>query len=368
MIQEKDKKEAIELAISQIEKQFGKGSIMKLGEPELIYGKLPIISTQAINLDIALGIGGIPRGRIVEIFGPEGSGKTTLALHCVAEAQKNGGIAAFIDAEHALDVKYARALGVNIDELLVSQPDYGEQALEITENLIRSNAIDIIVVDSVAALTPKAEIEGEMGEAQMGLQARLMSQALRKLTAIISKTRTTVIFLNQLRMKIGVMFGSPETTTGGNALKFYSSVRLDIRKIATIKQGEDPIGSRTRVKVVKNKMAPPFKTAEFDMIYGEGISKEGCLLDTAVDYNIVEKSGAWFAFEGERLGQGRENAKTFLKEHPDIAKKIETAMLTGMGYGLTAKTKPAEVVEVADESDEAGDEEGKPKKAKGGKK
>ena len=339
MATEKDKLQAVEMAVSQIEKQFGKGSIMKLGQPENVYGKLPSISTSAIGLDLALGIGGIPKGRVIEIYGPEGSGKTTLALHCVAEAQRKGGIAAFVDAEHALDVKYSNALGVNTDELLVSQPDYGEQALEITEALIRSNAIDIIVVDSVAALTPRAEIEGEMGDMQVGLQARLMSKALRKLTAIIAKSNTSVIFLNQLRMKIGVMFGSPETTTGGNALKFYSSIRMDIRKIATIKQGEEAIGSRTRVKVVKNKMAPPFKVAEFDIVYGQGISAEGSLLDVGVEDGIVDKSGSWFSYKGERLGQGRENAKIFIKEHPDVAKNLKIGILTKRGLVPGTETK-----------------------------
>src|SRR5678815_5080459 len=311
-----EKGKAIDLALSQIEKQFGKGSIMRLGsiDPSLA---LEAISSGCISLDSALGVGGYPRGRVIEIFGPESSGKTTLSLHAIAEAQKNGGTAAFIDAEHALDAVYLKNLGVDIDNLLVSQPDSGEQALEITEVLIRSGAIDLVVVDSVAALVPRAELEGEMGEAQMGLQARLMSQALRKLTGIVSKSKTTLVFINQIREKIGVMFGNPETTTGGRALKFYSSVRVDVRRIASIKDGDAVTGSRTKAKVVKNKVAPPFREAEFDILYGEGISKEGDLLDLAVEKNIVEKSGAWFSFQGERLGQGRENARQFLKDNPD---------------------------------------------------
>ncbi len=326
------RKRSIELAMSQIEKQFGKGSIMRLGEDTTLPG-VQAISTGALSLDIALGVGGVPRGRIIEIYGPESSGKTTLALHIVAEAQKRGGIAAFVDAEHALDIQYARQLGVKTDDLLVSQPDTGEQALEITEVLVRSGAIDVLVVDSVAALVPRAEIEGEMGDSHMGLQARLMSQALRKLTATISKSNCCVIFINQIRMKIGVMFGNPETTTGGNALKFYASVRMDIRRIAAIKQGQDVIGSRTRVKVVKNKVAPPFKEAEFDIMYGTGISREGDILDLGVAQGIVDKSGAWYAYNGERIGQGRENAKQFLAEHPETAAAIEAALLTHFGLG-----------------------------------
>ncbi|MEJ2699349.1 MAG: recombinase RecA [Desulfuromonadales bacterium] len=321
---------AIDLAMSQIEKQFGKGSIMRLGE-DVALPDVQVIPTGALSLDIALGVGGIPRGRIIEIFGPESSGKTTLALHVVAEAQKKGGIAAFVDAEHALDIHYARKLGVKTDDLLVSQPDTGEQALEITEVLVRSGAIDVLVVDSVAALVPRAEIEGEMGDSHMGLQARLMSQALRKLTATISKSNCCVIFINQIRMKIGVMFGSPETTTGGNALKFYSSVRLDIRRIGSVKKGEEVIGNRTRVKVVKNKVAPPFKEAEFDIMYGAGISREGDIVDLGADSGIVEKSGAWYSYTGERIGQGRENAKQFLKEHPETAEAVETRILEHFG-------------------------------------
>ena len=318
---------AIELALGSIEKQFGKGSIMRLGK-DAIERETHVIPSGSLGLDIALGIGGLPRGRIVEIYGPESSGKTTLTLHVVAEAQKRGGVCAFIDAEHALDVGYAKKLGVKTEELLVSQPDFGEQALEIADMLVRSNAIDVIVIDSVAALTPKAELEGEMGDAHVGLQARLMSQALRKLTAAISKSRTMVVFINQIRMKIGVMFGSPETTTGGNALKFYSSIRLDIRRVGAIKKEEDIIGNRTRVKVVKNKMAPPFKEVEFDILYGQGISREGDLVDLASEANIVEKSGAWFSYGGERIGQGRENAKQFLIEHPDVYNSIEAKVLT----------------------------------------
>lgn len=323
---ESSKLKAVDLAVSQIEKQYGKGAIMKLGE-ETVPGEIPTISTGSLSLDLALGVGGLPRGRVVEIFGPEASGKTTLALHVIAEAQKKGGIAAFIDAEHALDVQYAKRLGVKIDDLLISQPDTGEQALEIAEILVRSGAVDVIVIDSVAALVPKAEIEGEMGDAHMGLQARLMSQALRKLTATISKSNTIVIFVNQIRMKIGVMFGNPETTTGGNALKFYSSIRLDIRRTASIKQGQDIIGSRTKVRVVKNKVAPPFKEVEFDIIHGEGISREGDILDLAVERNIVEKSGTWYTYHGDRIGQGRENAKQFLKERPKILEQIEKEII-----------------------------------------
>ncbi len=317
---------AIDLALAAIDKQFGKGAIMRLGK-DPIDREVHVIPTGSLGLDLALGIGGLPRGRVVEIYGPESSGKTTLTLHIIAEAQKRGGVCAFIDAEHALDVGYAKKLGVKTEELLVSQPDFGEQALEIADMLVRSNAVDVVVVDSVAALTPKAELEGEMGDTHVGLQARLMSQALRKLTAAISKSRTMVIFINQIRMKIGVMFGSPETTTGGNALKFYSSVRLDIRRIGAIKKEEDVIGNRTRVKVVKNKMAPPFKEVEFDILYGTGISKEGDLIDLASEAEIVDKSGAWFSFAGERIGQGRENAKQFLIEHPATMAAIEAKLL-----------------------------------------
>ena len=311
-----EKEKAVDSAMLQIERQFGKGSIMKLGSRPIL--EVPVISTGSIALDKALGVGGLPRGRVIEIYGPESSGKTTLALHAVANAQKQGGIAAFVDAEHALDVVYARKLGVNCDELLVSQPDTGEQALEIADMLVRSGAIDILVIDSVAALVPRAEIEGEMGDSHMGLQARLMSQALRKLTGTISKTMTSIIFINQIRMKIGVVFGNPETTTGGNALKFYSSVRLDIRRSTAIKDGQEITGNRTRVKVVKNKMAPPFKNAEFDIMYGEGISRTGDLLDVGVEEGIIDKSGSWYSYNGERIGQGRENVKAFLTDNPDI--------------------------------------------------
>lgn len=326
------KSQALESAVSQIEKQFGKGSIMKLGDDSAIV-KVESISTGSLELDVALGIGGVPRGRITEIYGPESSGKTTLTLHIVAEAQKAGGVAAFIDAEHALDPVYAKKLGVNTDELLVSQPDTGEEALEITESLVRSGAVDIIVVDSVAALVPKAEIEGDMGDAHMGLQARLMSQALRKLTGVISKSNTSVIFINQIRHKIGVMFGSPETTTGGNALKFYSSVRLDIRRIETLKKGEDAIGNRVRVKVVKNKVAPPFKKAEFDVMYDSGISLEGGILELGVNNDIINKAGTWYSYGDDRIGQGRENVKNFLKDNPDMAMEILSKIkaVTGLG-------------------------------------
>jgi recombination protein RecA len=327
---DRERMKAVDLAVGQIEKQFGKGSIMRLGQKGPIQ-PIDAISTGAISIDYALGVGGVPRGRVVEIFGPESSGKTTLALQVIAEAQKTGGMAAFVDAEHALDAAYAQKLGVDLDNLLVSQPDNGEQALEIVEVLIRSNGVDVVVVDSVAALVPKAEIEGEMGEAQMGLQARLMSQALRKLTGAVSKSKTSLIFINQLREKIGVMFGNPETTTGGRALKFYSSVRIDIRRIASIKDGDVVVGGRTRVKVVKNKVAPPFREAEFDVMYGEGVSRYGDLIDIGVDKRIIEKSGAWFAYGGERLGQGRENAKQFLKENPDIAKTIEDRVRRELG-------------------------------------
>jgi len=328
--QDREKMKAVEIAFSQIEKQFGKGSIMRLGQKGAIQ-PIDTIPTGAISIDFALGVGGVPRGRVVEIFGPESSGKTTLALQIIAEAQKLGGMAAFVDAEHALDAAYAQKLGVDVDNLLVSQPDNGEQALEIVEVLVRSGGVDVVVVDSVAALVPKAEIEGEMGEAQMGLQARLMSQALRKLTGVVAKSKTCLVFINQLREKIGVMFGNPETTTGGRALKFYASVRLDIRRIASIKDGDVVIGGRTRVKVVKNKVAPPFREAEFDIMYGEGISRTGDLIDLAVDKRIVEKSGAWFAYGGERLGQGRENAKQFLKDNPDVCKAIEDRVRRELG-------------------------------------
>src|SRR5438094_2943552 len=336
----KERARAIDNAVGQIEKQFGKGSIMRLGQRGAI-APIAIISTGSISVDWALGVGGLPRGRVIEIFGPESSGKTTLALQTIAQAQKLGGVAAFIDAEHALDAKYAQKLGVDLDNLLVSQPDNGEQALEITEVLIRSNGVDVVVVDSVAALVPRAEIEGEMGEAQMGLQARLMSQALRKLTGVVSKSKTSLIFINQLREKIGVMFGNPETTTGGRALKFYSSVRVDIRRIASIKDGDVVVGGRTRVKIVKNKVAPPFREAEFDVMYGEGISRTGDLLDLAVDKRIVEKSGAWFAYGGERLGQGRENAKQFLKDNPDVYKAIEDRVRRELG--MVREAEPATV-------------------------
>ena len=322
----KDKDKAVELAVSQIERQYGKGAIMKLGADAML-GEIPVVSTGSLSLDLALGVGGLPKGRVVEIFGPEASGKTTLALHAVAEIQKEGGVAAFIDAEHALDVHYAKKLGVKTDDLLISQPDTGEQALEIAEILIRSNAVDVIVIDSVAALVPKAEIEGDMGDAHMGLQARLMSQALRKLTAVISKSNSILIFINQIRMKIGIMFGNPETTTGGNALKFYASVRLDIRRMAAIKQGQDVIGSRTKVRIVKNKVAPPFKEVEFDLIHGEGISREGDILDLAAEKNFVEKSGTWYSYQGQRIGQGRENSKQFLKENPKILEQMEAEIL-----------------------------------------
>jgi recombination protein RecA len=321
---------AVELAVGQIEKQFGKGSIMRLGQRGAVQ-PIDSIPTGAISIDYALGIGGMPRGRVIEIFGPESSGKTTLALQVIAQAQKLGGISAFVDAEHALDAAYAKKLGVDLENLLVSQPDNGEQALEIVEVLIRSGGVDVVVVDSVAALVPRAEIEGEMGDAQMGLQARLMSQALRKLTGVVSKSKTCLIFINQLREKIGVMFGNPETTTGGRALKFYASVRVDIRRIASIKDGDSVVGGRTRVKIVKNKVAPPFREAEFDVMYGEGISREGDLLDLAVDKRIIEKSGTWFAYGGERLGQGRENAKTFLRENPETFRKIEERVRKELG-------------------------------------
>ncbi len=331
---------ALDIAVGQIEKQFGKGSIMRLGQNKAV-GPVDVISTGAISIDYALGIGGVPRGRVIEIFGPESSGKTTLALQVIAEAQKTGGLAAFVDAEHALDAAYSKKLGVDIDNLLVSQPDNGEQALEIVEVLIRSNSVDVVVVDSVAALVPKAEIEGEMGDAQMGLQARLMSQALRKLTGAVSKSKTSLIFINQLREKIGVMFGNPETTTGGRALKFYASVRIDIRRIGAIKDGDNVVGGRTRVKIVKNKMAAPFREAEFDIMYGEGVSREGDLIDIAVEHKIIEKSGAWFSYSGERLGQGRENVKTYLKEHVELRTVIEEKVRKALG--MSREPEPAAV-------------------------
>lgn len=334
-----EKVKALDLAVTTIEKQFGKGSIMRLGAAENLYADVSVIPTGALSLDLALGIGGYPRGRIIEIYGPESSGKTTLALSAIAQAQKQGGVAAFVDAEHALDVSYARKLGVNTEDLLISQPDTGEQALEITETLVRSGAIDVLVVDSVAALTPRAEIEGEMGDSHMGLQARLMSQALRKLTGAINKSHCTVIFINQIRMKIGVMFGNPETTTGGNALKFYSSVRLDVRRIGAITSGDEAIGNRTAVKVVKNKMAPPFAKVEFDIMYGEGISAEGDILDLAAKFEIVEKSGAWYSYNGERMGQGRDNSKNFLKENPKIMVEIRNKIYALKGIAVSKLTE-----------------------------
>ncbi len=335
-----EKVKALELAVSTIEKQFGKGSIMRLGQNESLVKDIEAISTGALSLDIALGIGGLPKGRIVEIYGPESSGKTTIALSTIAQAQKKGGVVAFVDAEHALDINYARKLGVNTEDLLISQPDTGEQALEITETLVRSGAIDVLVVDSVAALVPRAEIEGEMGDSHMGLQARLMSQALRKLTGVISRSNTLVIFINQIRMKIGVMFGNPETTTGGNALKFYASVRLDVRRVGAIKNGEEVTGNRTAVKVVKNKMAPPFTKVEFDLMYGEGISESGDLLDLAATANMVEKSGAWYSYQGERMGQGRDQAKQFLKDHPEIMTELRNKILASHGIGKLLMSAP----------------------------
>lgn len=360
-----EKKKALDLAVATIEKQFGKGSIMRLGSEESLHKDIEAISTGALSLDIALGIGGLPKGRIVEVFGPESSGKTTIALSVIAQAQKKGGVAAFVDAEHALDVNYARKLGVNTEDLLISQPDTGEQALEITETLVRSGAIDVLVVDSVAALVPRAEIEGEMGDSHMGLQARLMSQALRKLTAAINRSNTLVIFINQIRMKIGVMFGNPETTTGGNALKFYSSVRIDVRRVGAIKNGEDVTGNRTAVKIVKNKMAPPFTKTEFDVMYGEGISAEGDILDLAVTANLVEKSGAWFSVNGERMGQGRDQAKNYLKEHPEVMKDLRTKLLSAKGIGNLLMTEKEEGHE--GESEEALATEEAPKAGKGKK-
>jgi recombination protein RecA len=346
---DKDRSKALDAALSQIERNFGKGSIMKLGKNDKSMD-VEVVSTGSLGLDIALGVGGLPRGRVVEIYGPESSGKTTLALHTVAEAQKKGGICAFIDAEHALDPIYARKLGVNVDDLLISQPDHGEQALEIADTLVRSGAVDVLVVDSVAALVPRSELEGEMGDVQPGSQARLMSQALRKLTASINKSNTMVIFINQIRMKIGVMYGSPETTTGGNALKFYASIRLDIRRIGAIKERDEVVGNQTRVKVVKNKLAPPFKMVEFDIMYGEGVSKNGELIDLGVKAGVVEKSGAWFSYDSQRIGQGRENAKTFLKENPDIAGKIEAAIRGSSGL-------LAEQIAAGKEDDDGDDDE-----------
>jgi len=337
---ESSRGKALDLAISQIEKQFGKGAIMRLGTGEIPVD-IPVIPTGSLGLDIAVGVGGLPRGRVIEIFGPESSGKTTLSLHAVASAQREGGTAAFIDAEHALDIHYAKRLGVRTDDLLVSQPDTGEQALEIVETLVRSSAVDIIVIDSVAALVPRAELEGEMGDAHMGLQARLMSQALRKLTATISKSQTTVVFINQIRIKIGVMFGNPETTTGGNALKFYSSMRLDIRRIESLKDGQNVVGSRVRVKVVKNKVAPPFKQAEFDVMFNEGISRIGEIVDLGVEKGIIEKSGAWYSYKGERVGQGRDQTKEYLKEHAPVAKEIEGKIKEAFGLGRAAEEKRA---------------------------
>ncbi len=345
-----EKSRALDLAVSQIEKQFGKGSIMRLGGIDSS-AALDAIPSGSLSLDVALGVGGYPRGRVIEVFGPESSGKTTLTLHAIAETQKLGGTAAFIDAEHALDANYARKLGVDVDNLLVSQPDSGEQALEIAEVLIRSGAIDIVVIDSVAALVPRAELEGEMGEAQMGLQARLMSQALRKLTGIVSKSKTCLVFINQIREKIGVMFGNPETTTGGRALKFYASVRVDVRRIASIKDGDEVTGSRTKAKIVKNKVAPPFREAEFDIMYGQGISREGDLLDLATDKNIIEKSGAWFSFQGERLGQGRDNARQFLKDNSDYRGRIELALREVMGLSIPTIPAPAAAAAAAASSD-----------------
>jgi recombination protein RecA len=346
-----EKAKALQAALAQIEKQFGKGAIMRLGEGEVI-DDIEVVSTGSLGLDIALGVGGLPRGRVVEIYGPESSGKTTLTLQVVAEMQKQGGTCAFIDAEHALDIQYAQKLGVNLQELLISQPDTGEQALEIVDALVRSASVDLVVIDSVAALTPKAEIEGEMGDSLPGLQARLMSQALRKLTSSIKKTNTMVIFINQIRMKIGVMFGSPETTTGGNALKFYASVRLDIRRIGSIKKGEEVIGNETKVKVVKNKVSPPFKTAEFDILYGEGISREGEIIDMGVEAKVLEKSGSWYAYNGEKIGQGKDNARDFLKENPDLAIEIENKVRLEMGIpllpGAPADEAPAKLKVVKD--------------------
>lgn len=347
MVKDENKLKALDAAISNIEKQFGKGSIMKLGDANVNFN-IEAIPTGSLSLDIALGLGGVPKGRVIEIYGPESSGKTTVALHIIAEVQKNGGIAGFIDAEHALDPVYAKNIGVDIDNLYISQPDSGEQALEITETMVRSGAVDIVIVDSVAALVPKAEIDGDMGDSHVGLQARLMSQALRKLTPVVSKNNCVVIFINQLREKVGIMFGNPETTTGGRALKFYSSVRLDVRRIETLKQAGEVIGNRTRVKIVKNKVAPPFKEAEFDIMFGKGISKEGDILDLATNIDVVQKSGAWFAYNGEKIGQGRENAKQFLAQHPDIMKEIDTKVRKHYKIGEFAKT--SEETEVLEDS------------------
>jgi len=358
-----EKSKALQAALAQIEKQFGKGTIMRLGEGEVI-ADIQVVSTGSLGLDIALGVGGLPRGRVIEIYGPESSGKTTLTLQVISEMQRLGGTCAFVDAEHALDIQYAQNLGVNLQELLVSQPDTGEQALEIVDSLVRSGAVDLVVIDSVAALTPKAEIEGDMGDSLPGLQARLMSQALRKLTATIKKTNCTVIFINQIRMKIGVMFGSPETTTGGNALKFYASVRLDIRRTGTIKKGDDAIGNETKVKVVKNKVAPPFKTAEFDILFGEGISREGEIIDMGVNAKVIEKSGAWYAYQGEKIGQGRDNAREFLRENPELAFEIENKVRDSLGIPLlagaagettAAPTKPAKAAKEPKEPKEPKD-------------
>ena len=361
-----EKSRALELALSTIEKQFGKGSIMRLGTDEKLHKDIEVVSTGSLSLDIALGIGGLPKGRIIEIYGPESSGKTTIALSAIAQAQKKGGVVAFVDAEHALDPNYAKKLGVNIEDLLISQPDTGEQALEITETLVRSGAVDVLVVDSVAALVPRAEIEGDMGDSHMGLQARLMSQALRKLTAAISRSNTLVIFINQIRMKIGVMFGNPETTTGGNALKFYASVRLDVRRVGAIKNGEDVTGNRTAVKVVKNKMAPPFTKVEFDLMYGEGISAEGDVLDLATTAEFVEKSGAWYSYNGERMGQGRDQAKNFLKEHPEVMVELRNKILAANGIGkllMTADGNSEASDDMSEMSGEAAPKAGKAKKA-----
>ncbi|MDI9232991.1 recombinase RecA [Limnohabitans lacus] len=355
-----EKAKALQAALAQIEKQFGKGTIMRLGEGEVIED-IQVVSTGSLGLDIALGVGGLPRGRVIEIYGPESSGKTTLTLQVISEMQRLGGTCAFVDAEHALDVQYAQNLGVNLQDLLISQPDTGEQALEIVDSLVRSGAVDLVVIDSVAALTPKAEIEGDMGDSLPGLQARLMSQALRKLTATIKKTNCTVIFINQIRMKIGVMFGSPETTTGGNALKFYASVRLDIRRTGTIKKGDDAIGNETKVKVVKNKVAPPFKTAEFDILFGEGISREGEVIDMGVEAKIIEKSGAWYAYQGEKIGQGRDNAREFLRENPDLAFEIENKVRDSLGIPLLSggagetTAAPAKATKAAKGAKDAGD-------------
>jgi recombination protein RecA len=355
-----EKAKALQAALAQIEKQFGKGTIMRLGEGEVIED-IQVVSTGSLGLDIALGVGGLPRGRVIEIYGPESSGKTTLTLQVISEMQRLGGTCAFVDAEHALDVQYAQNLGVNLQDLLISQPDTGEQALEIVDSLVRSGAVDLVVIDSVAALTPKAEIEGDMGDSLPGLQARLMSQALRKLTATIKKTNCTVIFINQIRMKIGVMFGSPETTTGGNALKFYASVRLDIRRTGTIKKGDDAIGNETKVKVVKNKVAPPFKTAEFDILFGEGISREGEVIDMGVEAKIIEKSGAWYAYQGEKIGQGRDNAREFLRENPDLAFEIENKVRDSLGIPLLsggageATAAPAKTTKAAKGAKDTGD-------------